>query len=72
MTPFTGSQRDVPENDSFNIGLAPSLKENIDIHNYVIELSIDPTTSLNDYHDIAPLQIQQGVMSHLLQEFLNC
>ena len=39
------------------------------LHNYVInedmDLSIDPTTLANDYHDITPLQSRSGMMSHL-------
>ena len=102
LVPFTGSQRDNPENDSFNFHLSQlririemafgrlvgkwrilrsplqqrSLRQNIKIimacatlHNYVInedmDLSIDPTTLANDYHDIAPLQSRNGMMSHL-------
>ena len=53
-----------------------SLKKNIEIimacatlHNYVInkdmDLSIDPTTLTNDFHDITPLQTRNGVMNHL-------
>ena len=102
LVPFTGSQRDSPENDSFNFHLSQlririemafgrlvgkwrilrsplqqgTLEKNIKIimacatlHNYVInedmDLSIDPTTLTNDYHDISPLQTRNGVMNHL-------
>ena len=102
LIPFTGSQREVRENDSFNFHLSQlririemafgrlvgkwrilrsplqqgTLRKNIQIimacatlHNYIInedmDLSIDPITLGSDYHDIAPLQTQEGILSHL-------
>jgi len=92
LTPFTGSQRDIPENDAFNFFLSQlririemafgrlvgkwrvlrqplqqnSLQKNINVimacvrlHNFVInedmDLTVDPATLSNDYHDIEPL-----------------
>ena len=102
LVPFTGSQRDNPENDSFNFHLSQlririemafgrlvgkwrilrsplqqgSLRKNIEIimvcatlHNYVInmdiDLSIDINNLTNDFHDIQPLQRNNGVINHL-------
>ena len=101
LTPFTGSQRDIPENDAFNFYLSQlrihiemafgrlvgkwrvlrqplqqnSLINNIKVimacvrlHNFVInedmDLTIDPASLSNDYHDIEPLQFG-NINNHL-------